>query len=499
MNKLDLSHIDIRYLAVAASLFISFLMRVFPSSLNDDSYIFIRTAEIFLDQGFDAAVSHYSWPVFSLLIALVSKVGFTLIGSAFLISAFFFALLTFALLSIVKVIDSDRTTLAVAAVCILVFPELNEYRSMIIRDVAFWSLVCLSLWQLLLYTKHQLFANCIGFSVALILATAFRVEALAYLLAIPLLHIIFTSCEDLRKSYYKLFFINSLMLLGLTTVLLLLKIDVITQISDFVSRYQPFIDSWIRSDPAQTEALSIAVFGEYAANYSGDFVGIFIASGLVSLLIVKIIIGVGAPLFVFVIAKPTNYRVEVDQSTLLTLGSYLFVNLAIISIFVFMTRYLPGRHTMILSLVVLVFISILVKKLLYGASTWRPVLTRAASCFLLFYCAVDSYYSFGYKKDYISDTVQWLEQSSLSDKRLLTNNHAIAYKSGRVTDYDQVPRNLSSAEILSIENDALLVIEMNLTMTTLMRELEEQGIIEFEIGFPASTQPSVSIYSTVQN
>lgn len=498
MSKTNLHNIDIRYLAVAASLFISFLMRVFPTSLNDDSYVYIRTAEIFLDQGLEAAVSHYSWPIFSILIALVSKVGLNLFSSAFLISSLFFALLTFALLSIIKVIDSDRTTLTVAAVCILVFPELNEYRSMIIRDVAFWALVGLSLWQLLLYTKYQLLINCIGFSASLVLAIAFRVEALAYLIAIPLLHIIFASTKDLRKSYYKLFFVNGLILLGLTVGLLLLGIDVISQIADFVSRYQPFIDSLISSDPAQTEALSIALFGEYAANFSEKFVGVFILGGLTSLLIVKIIIGIGAPLFFFVIAKPTEFRVKVERSTLLTLSSYFFVNLSIVSIFVFVTRYLPGRHTMILSFIVLIFIAILVKKLLYSSTSWRPLLIRSASCFLLFYCAVDSYYSFGYKKTYILDTVQWLDRNNQSNQTLLTNNHAIAYNSGRVADYDQVPRNLSSEEILNIEGGALLVVEMNSAMKSLMGQLAEQRIINFELGFPNDNDPRVAIYSKAQ-
>jgi hypothetical protein len=499
VNNFNLRRIDIRYLAVAASLLISFLMRVFPSTLNDDSYVYIRTAEIFLDQGIEAAIGHYSWPVFSILIALVSKIGLSLFSSAFLINSVFFALLTFSLLSIVKVIDSDRTTLAVAAVCILVFPELNEDRSMIIRDVAFWSLLSFSLWQLLLYTKYQLFTNCIGFSASLILATAFRVEALTYLIAIPLIHIFFASTKELRKAYYKLFYVSGLILLVLIFSSLAFKIDVIAQIVDIVSKYQPFIEILISSDPQRTEALSVAIFGKYAANYSEEFVGIFIISGLFSFLIIKIITGIGAPLLFFVIAKPTEHRIKIDRSTLLTLSSYFFVNLSIVTIFIFVTRYLPGRHTMILSLVVLIFISLLAKKLLYSSSTWKPSLIRAASCSLLIYCAADSYYSFGYKKTYISDAVQWLDQTSLSNQILLTNNHAIAYNSGRVENYDQVPRNLSGEEILDVEGGALLVVEMNSSMNTLMAQLIDNGVIHFEIGFPTNDEPRVAIYSKARN
>lgn len=499
MNKIDLRRLDIRYFAVAVSLLISFLERMSPSSLNDDSYAYVRTAEVFLTDGVQAAASHYSWPVFSILIALVSKLGFTLFSSAFLINSLFFALLTFALLSIIKAIDSDRSTLALAAICILVYPELNEYRGTIIRDVAFWSLVCLSLWQLILYTQYQSLINNIGFTACLIMATAFRAEALAYLFVVPLLHIIFTSSKSLRNSYLKLLFSSGLILLCLTLLLLLLQVNAVTQLVEFVSVYRPFIENSISSDPETMASIAVAVFGDYAAIYSADYLGLFIAGGLFSLLIAKILNGVGAPLFLLLAARTTKQRAKIDSSILLSLYSYFFVNFIIVFIFVFVTRYLPGRHTMILSLVFLVFLSLLAKELLNFSRQMKTPLMRGSLYLLLVYCTVDSYYSFGYKKEFIPNSNQWLKQNSPLSQRLLTNNQAIAYASEKIENYDRVSANVSTEEILNAGSDALLVIEMNLAMATLMKELVEEGTIKFEIGFPAGPQPRMAIYRTMQN
>ena len=499
MKKIDLRRLDIRYFAVALSLLISVLERISPVSLNDDSYAYVRTAEIFLEDGVQAAANHYSWPAFSILIALVSKLGLTLFSSAFLINSLFFAILTFALLSIIKAIDSDRSTLVLAAICILVYPELNEYRGTIIRDVAFWSLVCLSLWQLILYTQHQSFTNSIGFTACLIVATAFRAEALAYLFVVPVLNIIFTSSKSLRNSYLKLLFSSCLILLCLTLLLLLLQINVATQLAEFVSVYRPFIESSISSDPESIASVSVAVFGEYAAIYSDDYLGLFIAGGLFSLLIVKILNGIGAPLFLLLAAQAAKQRAKIDSSILLSLYSYFFVNFITVFIFIFITRYLPGRHTMILSLVFLVFLSLLAKELLNFSRQMKTPLMKYSLYLLLVYCTADSYYSFGYKKEFIANSNQWLKQNSPLSQRLLTNNHAIAYTSKKIENYDGVSANVSTEEILNVGNDALLVIEMNLTMATLMKELVEEGTIEFEIGFPPGPQPRVAIYRTMKD
>ena len=499
MNKIDLQRLDIRYFAVAVSLLISLLERMSPSTLNDDSYAYVRTAEVFLADGIQAAVSHYSWPIFSILIALVSKLGLTLFSSAFLINSLFFALLTFALLSIIKTIDSDRSTLVLAAICVLVYPELNEYRGTIIRDVAFWSLVFLSLWQLILYTQHQSLTNNIGFTACLIMAAAFRAEALAYLFVIPLLHIIFTSSKGLRNSYLKLLFSSCIILLCLTLFLLLLQVNVATQLVKFVSVYRPFMESPIGSDPESIASVSVAVFGDYAAIYSEDYLGLFIAGGLFSLLIFKILNGVGAPLFLLLAAQATKQRAKIDSSILLSFYSYFFVNFIIIFVFIFITRYLPSRHTMILSLILLIFLSLLAKELLNFSRQAETSLIRGSLYLLLVYCTIDSYYSFGYKKEFIANSNQWLKQNSPLSQRLLTNNHAIAFASKKIENYDKVSANVSTEEILNVGNDALLVIEMNLTMATLMRELVEEGAIEFEIGFPAGPEPRVAIYRTMKD
>ena len=177
--------IDIRISAVVVSLLISLITILFPDTPNDDAYVYIKTAEIFLAEGALVAFQNYAWASYSILIAFFGQLGFSLFTAAFVINALFYALLVHSFLSIVKLIDDSRQVMLLAALCILLYPQLNEYRYLVIRDVGFWALSLFSLYQLLLYNMNRAIVHAIAFSLALLIAASFRAEAIAYLILVP--------------------------------------------------------------------------------------------------------------------------------------------------------------------------------------------------------------------------------------------------------------------------------------------------------------------------
>ena len=192
--NLDWREHDIRWIAVAASLVLSIFTLLVQEIPNSDAYTYVRTAEIFLAEGIVAAYQHYSWATYSILIGIVSATGLDVFSAGLLVNAMFYAILVYAFLSIVKETNSSEPLLAIAAVCILVYPQLNEYRGLLIRDIGFWALSLVALWQQLLYAKTQSTRSAIIFCASLILATSFRAEAFAYLAFAP------SPCCSIRVS-----------------------------------------------------------------------------------------------------------------------------------------------------------------------------------------------------------------------------------------------------------------------------------------------------------
>jgi len=186
VSSLNWRQLDIRIYAVIASLAISALTILFPENPNDDSYVYIRTAEIALSEGVTAAFQHYTWASYAMVIALLSKSGVTLFTAAFLVNALLFAILVFAFVSIVREIDNSTPVLIFATISILVYPQLNEYRYYIIRDIGLWSFALLAFWQLLLYARSHTIKYALGFCFSLLIAATLRAEAIAYLLIAPI-------------------------------------------------------------------------------------------------------------------------------------------------------------------------------------------------------------------------------------------------------------------------------------------------------------------------
>ena len=184
-NNNRFSSLDLRLLAVGISLLVSFFIILNPSLPNDDAYTYIRIAEITLSDGVGAAIQYYPWAGYSLLIALISKLGVDLTMSAHLINAFFFSVLVYSFISIVNLVSSSKSVTVLAAICILLYPPLNELRSDVIRDIAMWALTLFALWQFLLFIQSYRLANFLCFCLSLILASFFRPEAIAYLFSLP--------------------------------------------------------------------------------------------------------------------------------------------------------------------------------------------------------------------------------------------------------------------------------------------------------------------------
>ncbi|MEQ8954049.1 MAG: hypothetical protein RL120_07925, partial [Gammaproteobacteria bacterium] len=172
---------DIRLLAVAGSLLLSVYTILLPQLPNDDAYTYIRTAEIYLQGGLAAAFDHYPWAGYSIVIAWVSQLGVSLFTAAYVLNALFFALISWAYLSVLREVDDSPEFLLVATLTILLFPELNEYRYLIIRDTGFWALALLALHQLLLYTRTVRLLHAALFCLALLLGSCLRPEAIVYL------------------------------------------------------------------------------------------------------------------------------------------------------------------------------------------------------------------------------------------------------------------------------------------------------------------------------
>ncbi len=473
---------DIRVSAVVASLLISIIIFLspFPYTPNDDAYIYIRTADIFLNDGLAAAFQHYSWASYPVLIGLTSKLGLELFSAAYLVNALFYALLTFSFVSIVREMHNSRLVLAFSAIVMLLYPQLNEYRTYVIRDTGFWALTLFSLWLLLLFAKTGLIKFAIGFCGALLFAMSLRPEALFYLLVTPLA-LLFDRRFDKQICQRRFLQLAGLVMgIGLVTIvaLALAGVNVFSLLVQFVSVYQPFIVNTFAPEPAQADAVANALFGEHAANYSQEYIAMFMAAGLFTILLANLFNGIGGPFFWVLVYGAIQKQWRVHREVAVPMLLFMLTNALVLLGFLFITRYLTSRYAIVLCLMLVLLIpQILAHYLENKPEARRRTAIYALSLFLT-YCAFDAYITFGGSKRYVFDAIDWVAENTSASNAVVTNNHAVAYRSGKVENYDKVTRNLTAAEILQTVAGDVVVVELNFEMTQLLATPEVSPLLE---------------------
>jgi hypothetical protein len=489
--------IDIRWLAVLASLAVSLYTLLLPDIPNDDAYVYMRTAEIYLAEGLAAALEHYSWPAYPVLIAEISRLGLSTLNSALLINALFFALLVYAFISIVQELDNRRSIAMLAAITILLYPELNEFRYMVIRDVGFWALGLLAIWQYLQFTADPRSRHAAGFTLALILATLFRVEAIAWLALMPLA--LFLDSRFDRQKALSLFLRFGLITWGsLILVLMLCLLAGFNPIMlglNFLSVYLPFIESTFNPDPATTTELGRLLFGEHGAAFSAEYMSAVIMTGLLVILVMTIFYGISGAYFWLLAYGAWKHYWNMSHPGVRALFCFAAINFLILFVFLYFTRFLSSRYAIPLCLIVVTQLPFVILRILdYGNQINRGKLVQRLLLLFFVFCAFDAYISFGRSKDYLQDSVDYVMVHRSGDEGLLTNNHNIAWHSGMIDAYDEVPRLLTARQLLDSEAGDYLVLEMIHEIELLLQTEEVAAGLEFVTAFPSESEQRVAIY-----
>src|SRR5690606_36760526 len=183
---------DIRWWAILASLLLSLLHALLNPMPNVDAFTYVRTAEVYLEQGLFAAFAWYPSATYPVLIAWIHQMtGLNLFVSGQVINAMVYALLTYTFITLVMEIHrradttgTDRIAL-LAAITILVFPQLTEYRYFLIRDIGALAFLLMGLLQLMRVERERWLRQALLFTLFTLAAALFRAEALVYLLLGP--------------------------------------------------------------------------------------------------------------------------------------------------------------------------------------------------------------------------------------------------------------------------------------------------------------------------
>ncbi len=489
---------DVRVFAVAASLLLSLYSALRNPVPNTDAYTYLRTAEIFLQDGLAAAIAYYPWAAHSVLIAAVHDLlNVDMLVGAQLLNALYFALLVWAFISLVREIDSSRPMSLLAAACILLYPQLNEYRPEVIRDIAFLALSLTALLQLVRLGHRQRLRHAFGFSLLTAAAALFRPEALIYLLLAPFSLLLWQALSLAQRLKLLAALQGSSLLLcaALLGALSLLDVDAFSLLLRGASLYQPFMDQAQQILSGDAQELSSALFLDHAAEFSGQYVIAFLITGLLTIVLIKLFTGFGW-VYLAVLAYGMKKRLlAIPPRLAVPMLAYLLIAALILFTFVFVTRFMTTRYTLMFSTIAVLLVPIVVMRSAQLARLHdRSRAFNRVVGVLALYLFIDSFVSFGVQKDFQVDAVRYIEQHVPPSAALLTNSPYVAYRSGRIADYDRLTEQVDAGWITEAAPGTWMALSLRGGNDAVVLPLTEEGLLRLDRYFPAQGRPRMGLY-----
>ncbi|HEY0960735.1 MAG TPA: hypothetical protein VGE69_00070 [Pseudomonadales bacterium] len=492
-HRFDLTTFAARLPIVPLSIFLSCLFSLVVilqnPLLNDDAYGYLRAAEVFNTDGARAVLESFGWYHYSILIALLDHVvPGDLVVAAHVFNTALYALLTYAFLMLSRELRATPRAQFFAALCILVLPLTNEMRYFLIRDTGFWAFAILSLVYLVRFTRSGEPRRAAQWSFALAVATAFRLEALLLMALVPWTLLLDPAMplQVRAQRCGQLVGVLAALVAAILVVSLLAGISLPELIAYAYRWYLPLL--------AELPELLKAMAGDVGAalftpdNYPGSdhtAIGVIVALFAYALaLVMNLMNALSLPLALILVSAWLSVgRPALEPSAGRMLRAYIAVAAFALLLFVVIMQFLTQRYATLLTLLVLALLPPALDDL-YGRVR-NPRRFFGWLGFLVFYYVVDSLVSFGYSQTHVEEGIAWARAELPAGTDVKTNNFAIAYRSGHVTEYHVTQRDAEAVAASSASGDVLILevdhdrsvsfVDTNPALLELARFVNERG------------------------
>lgn len=425
MNKVALKDItQIRILAVLASLLLSFIAIFFDDLINADGILYINLADAYLKGGLEHTAKLHKWPFYSIILAYIHQLTkISIEANAFFLNSLLFALLNDTLIRISHKILPNKKQLLIAALFIICFQPINEYRDFIIRDTGYWAFISLSLYYFILYLETPTIKIATIWQLVTFIAVLFRVEGIIILLGLPLFLI---ATHKPMDSFKRILLLNYLFLISLPPIILM-ALNSFSSHPAF-SKIDNALSFYTNPENFLTQLNSSAniIKSQILNKYSEQYAGLILVSGLMVMLFYKLIKALNLGYIILYLIswrrqQPTNFNPAFGL-----LYYFFILNVLILSVFVLQRYFITTRYTVMALICALLLMLPVLCNYLEAAWTTKKRFILFFAGLILFYNLADSIIQSSSKR-YIKNTAIWAAENLPQGSKILTDETTIQY------------------------------------------------------------------------
>jgi hypothetical protein len=421
------------------SLILSALAVSLDPVINNDAVWYLSVAKLFAQGDYLHAIRadvFYEWPFYAFIIGGLSRLtGLPVDTAAYILNALFIAIAVTTFVAIAYELGKkDRRIALLAAVVFLLLPTLNDYRSFVIRDFGYLACYAMGLYALLKYVNTSRYRYALMWGIVMILAVLFRSEGIVFLLLAPL-YLLLQGIPFSRTSWQMYLTANSVLLVvllmaGLVAGYVALAYEDV-QVSGLIVKH---VDRALLVFTSANQLL-----GQYADKLGASllfhhgsgtlkFIALII---ILAILMTEFVMSLTVPYFVLWLVALRNRWFAVLPTGFGLWKTFVWLNIALLSVFVFASLFLVSRYT--LAFLMTFMLSIPFFLMYFYSEIWKKkinFLGRAGIvflCVLFVYNVLDSFVTTGASRDYQKQAGVWLKQQMQPGDRLFSSVTTVAY------------------------------------------------------------------------
>ena len=464
--------------------------------INNDAVTYLAVAQKLVDGQWAETFKYYSWPFYSILIAVTAKSFFIEVtNAAYLLNTFFGILISLAFVSIVKDLSKGNTAIVlISLVIILFFPSINKYRSFIIRDFGYLACYLWSFYFIVRFCSTQNKKYLFHWFICAALSCLFRFEGIIFLFIVPYFLFLFTATKfpNRRKIIFSLSVAILILFAAIGFWYLNNKYDAVISIANVMGdEVSGLLDLFFSNINQNFEGEKLTFF-TYVKIFASNTFDVFYQL-LRRMSIIYFFLAIYAYLVKLSLQDPLLKRMWLI---------YIATNLIILISFSFYNHFLVSRYTLATSLTLLLITPFAIQNLINKSLNARGPIKAATLLvgLLLIIEAIDKL-NIENKKEYIRTSGDWLSQNTLDNVKLYSNNRLIIHYADKGPDsnlddmysYNMLIRNLDFMKLQDYEYVVYATISsFKLDTLAQQRLSEEYGDLIKEIDGHA--EQTVSVY-----
>jgi hypothetical protein len=441
----------IRPIAAILSLITLFIAVNTQNPINNDGILYLKTAEAFIDSGWQEAMKYFNWPFYSIFIAWLSQIThLSFENSTYVLNAVLLVIIVTSFIALIEELGGSRFVQFLGALIILSHPQLHHYQHYIVRGFGYWAFSLLALLNFIRFFKYLKWQYALGWGIFISIAILFRPEGLLICCFGPLVLLFRSGTTPWNKlgNTLKAYSFNIITISIIIVWWLNILNRTIAQLGSF--RHWDQLQHGLISLSNNINAKAVLMSRIILHDYSKKWGLTMVISGLTGIYLYKLVATLW-PVHTLLFGHAFWKRLMPAEKDIKKVIIYFSIlNLMIPALFLGQQFYISHRFLMPASLLLLLWAPFslhnimqkwLNKKTVFKNNFVFPILSLA---FLIMF--IYAFVPPNQSKSYITIAGKWLKQNMPQQSKLYTNNLRLSYYSGKKFMEWDVSDNLRTPE-----------------------------------------------------